>query len=102
MSKSYRPRYHVSVPFGWANDPNGTIYYKAISRIGASKAMALNITYTAWAMILALILDVILHISDSSHGIAYPSPLTIVCTVVVLVCSIFAAADFKEIFAGKE
>lgn len=28
MSKSYRPHYHVSVPFGWANDPNGTIYYK--------------------------------------------------------------------------
>lgn len=28
MSTSYRPRYHVSVPFGWANDPNGTIYYK--------------------------------------------------------------------------
>lgn len=27
MSKSFRPRYHVSVPFGWANDPNGTIYY---------------------------------------------------------------------------
>lgn len=28
MSESYRPKYHVSVPFGWANDPNGTIYYK--------------------------------------------------------------------------
>lgn len=28
MSASYRPHYHVSVPFGWANDPNGTIYYK--------------------------------------------------------------------------
>ena len=27
MSKSYRPKYHVSVPFGWANDPNGTIFY---------------------------------------------------------------------------
>lgn len=27
MSASYRPRYHVSVPFGWANDPNGTIYF---------------------------------------------------------------------------
>lgn len=27
MEKSYRPRYHVSVPFGWANDPNGTIYF---------------------------------------------------------------------------
>lgn len=28
MPASYRPRYHVSVPFGWANDPNGTIYYR--------------------------------------------------------------------------
>lgn len=28
MTNSYRPRYHVSVPFGWANDPNGTIFYK--------------------------------------------------------------------------
>ena len=28
MTASYRPQYHVSVPFGWANDPNGTIYYK--------------------------------------------------------------------------
>lgn len=27
MSASFRPRYHVSVPFGWANDPNGTIFY---------------------------------------------------------------------------
>ena len=28
MAASYRPRYHVSVPFGWANDPNGIIYYR--------------------------------------------------------------------------
>ena len=28
MRKSYRPRYHVSVPFGWANDPNGTIFFR--------------------------------------------------------------------------
>ena len=27
MSKSYRPKYHASVPSGWANDPNGTIFY---------------------------------------------------------------------------
>lgn len=27
MAASYRPKYHVSVPFGWANDPNGTIYF---------------------------------------------------------------------------
>ncbi|MDO5703299.1 MAG: hypothetical protein Q4G47_08105, partial [Lachnospiraceae bacterium] len=25
MAGSYRPHYHVSVPFGWANDPNGII-----------------------------------------------------------------------------
>ncbi len=28
MTASYRPRYHISVPFGWGNDPNGFIYYK--------------------------------------------------------------------------
>ena len=27
MNKNYRPRYHVSVPYGWGNDSNGTIYY---------------------------------------------------------------------------
>ena len=28
MKESYRPHYHVSVPFGWANDPNGTIWFQ--------------------------------------------------------------------------
>ena len=28
MNRSYRPKYHVSVLSGWANDPNGTIYYR--------------------------------------------------------------------------
>ncbi len=28
MTASYRPHYHISVPFGWGNDPNGFIYYK--------------------------------------------------------------------------
>ena len=27
MSHSYRPTYHASIPSGWSNDPNGTIYY---------------------------------------------------------------------------
>ena len=27
MTSSFRPHYHVSVPFGWGNDPNGTIFY---------------------------------------------------------------------------
>ncbi len=64
-------------------------YYKAISKIGASKAMALNVTYCAWAIVFTVII-----LRDTS----VLSPLTIGCAVVVLVCGIFAAADFKEIF----
>ena len=32
------------------------LYYRSINQIGASKAMALNITYTAWAILFAVIL----------------------------------------------
>lgn len=68
-------------------------YYKAIAQIGASKAMALNVTYTAWAILFTVIL-----LGDTS----VLSPITILCAVVVLVCGIFAAADFKEILAKKK
>ena len=70
-------------------------YYKAIAQIGASKAMALNVTYTAWAIVFTAIMAVM-----SLAGAAFPSITTILCAVVVLVCSVFAAADFKQIF-GK-
>lgn len=68
-------------------------YYKAIAQIGASKAMALNVTYTAWAILFTVIL-----LGDTS----VLSPITILCAVVVLVCGIFAAADFKEILSKKK
>lgn len=67
-------------------------YYRAISQIGASKAMALNVTYSAWAMVFTVLL-----LKDTS----VISPLTVLCTIVVLLCGIFAAADFKEIFKKK-
>ena len=67
-------------------------YYKAIAQIGASKAMALNVTYTAWA-----ILFTVLILQDFS----VLSPLTVICAVVVLVCGIFAATDFKNILSKK-
>lgn len=67
-------------------------YYKAISQIGASKAMALNVSYAAWAIVFTVII---------LHDMSVLTPLTIVCAVVVLVCGIFAAADFKEIL-GRE
>ncbi len=71
-------------------------YYKAISQIGASKAMALNVTYCAWIAVIPLVLVI--------FGGEMPtfSVLQIICTAVVLICGIFAAADFKEIFKKGE
>lgn len=64
-------------------------YYKAISQIGASKSMALNITYTAWAIVFTVII-----LRDTS----VLSPLIIICALVVIVCGVLAAADIKELF----
>ena len=66
-------------------------YYRAISQIGASKSMALHVSYSAWA-----ILFTVLIFRDTS----VLNPVTILCAVVVLVCSILAAADYKDLF-GK-
>ena len=67
-------------------------YYKAISQIGASKAMALNITYSAWAVVFT-----ILFLGDKS----LLNPVTILCTVVVLVFGILAGADYKDLIRKK-
>ena len=63
-------------------------YYKAIAQIGASKSMALNITYSAWAVIFSII-----FLRDMS----LLNPVTIICTVVVLVFGILAGADYKDL-----
>ena len=63
-------------------------YYKAIAKLGASKAMALNITYTAWAIILTVIL-----LGDT--GVL--NPLSILCTAVVVVCGILSACDLRKL-----
>ena len=68
-------------------------YYKAIAQIGASKAMALNVTYTAWAILFTVII---------LRDLSVLSPLTVICAIVVLICGIFAATDFKNIFSKKE
>lgn len=64
-------------------------YYKAISQIGASKAMALNVTYCTWSIVFTVLI-----LRDTS----VLTPSTIICAATVLVCGIFAAADIKEIF----
>ncbi len=68
-------------------------YYKAIAQIGASKSMALNVTYCAWAIVFTVII-----LRDTS----VLTPTTILCAAVVLICGIFAAADFKEIFSRRK
>ena len=68
-------------------------YYKAISQIGASKAMALNVTYAAWAIVFTVLI-----LGDTS----VLTPQTILYSLVVLVFGILAAADFKELFSKKK
>ena len=63
-------------------------YYRAISQIGASKSMALNITYSAWAVIFSVVFL-------KNTGLL--NPITIICTIVVLVFGILAGADYKDL-----
>lgn len=66
-------------------------YYKAINTIGASKAMALNITYCAWAIVFGAIL--------LNEEISIKS---MICALIIVGGSITAAAaDMKEIFKFK-
>lgn len=59
-------------------------YYRAIVKIGASKAMALNITYSAWAIVFSLILLKTL-----------PDVKSIVFGVIVICGSLVAANGIK-------
>jgi len=65
-------------------------YYRAIAQIGASKAMALNVSYSAWAIVFTVLL-----LRDTS----VLTPITICCALVVILCGILAAADYKELFS---
>ena len=63
----------------------------AIAKIGASRAMALNITYSAWAIPFSLLL----------LG-TMPDPRGIVCAIVIILGAITAAADFRELFGTEK
>lgn len=66
-------------------------YYKGMSIIGAAKGMALNITYSAWAVVFGF---VILETA--------PSILQIVCCVLIMGGTILAASDWNELFRRKK
>ncbi len=68
-------------------------YYRSIAKIGASKSMALNITYAAWALVFGWLLF---------HDTAALQVRTALCALVVIVCGILAAADFNSLFRKAE
>ena len=64
------------------------LYYRTIGKIGASRAMALNITYTAWALLFSGILQMDFSALD---------PLTLGCAAVIVICGILAATDVRKL-----
>ena len=67
-------------------------YYSAIASLGAARAMALNITYTAWAIVFTVLI-----LRDTS----VLNPTTLLCALIVLVCGIFAAQNLSSLFSRK-
>lgn len=68
-------------------------YYRAIAAIGASKSMALNVTYAAWAIFFTAV-----FLGDTS----VLTPTTIICALIVIVCGILTAADGKDLFSKSK
>lgn len=66
-------------------------YYKGISVIGAAKAMALNISYSAWSVVFGFVLQ----------GVV-PTPATVFFCVLILAGTVLAASDWNELFGRKE
>ena len=69
-------------------------YYKGIHKIGATKAMSLNITYSAWSIIFGVIL--------LGNNVDLKS---IICCILIMIGSIIAAGDLneiKEVFSFKK
>ncbi len=68
-------------------------YYRAIASLGAARAMALNVTYTAWAIVFTVLI-----LRDTS----VLNPMTLICALVVVVCGILAAQNISSLFSRKK
>lgn len=60
-------------------------YYKALGNLGVSKAMPLNITYSAWAIVFSFVI----------LG-TVPDLKSIICGIVIVIGSLIAAAEKKK------
>ena len=67
-------------------------YYHAIDKLGATKALPLNITYVVWTVIISLC---IYHNFNDYNFISYLS------IIVIFICSILGSINFKEIICQK-
>lgn len=76
---------------GLAGAVSYLFYYKGIATIGAARGMALNISYSAWAVVFGLLL----------LG-TVPSFLQIACCVVIVCGTVLAASDWNELFRGSK
>lgn len=65
-------------------------YYRAIHTIGAARAMAINISYSAWAVIFAFILTAVI-----------PAPIEITGCIVILISTVLAASHNWHEFVPK-
>ena len=65
-------------------------YYKAIRDLGPSKGMALDITYSVWAIPVSFLLTG--AVSDVR---------SIILGLVILAGSLVAATDVREVFSGR-
>ena len=66
-------------------------YYKGIDKIGAAKAMAANISYSAWAVVLGMVL--LGHV---------PSPVEVLCCIAILCGTVLASADdWSQLVPGR-
>lgn len=66
-------------------------YYKGIALLGASHAMALNISYSAWAVVCSFVL-----LGE------VPSVATVLLCIVILAGTILAASDWHELFPTSQ
>ena len=81
----------VVVVSGLAGAASYLFYYKGIATIGAARCMALNITYSAWAVVFGLVL----------LG-SVPTVVQIVCCLVIMAGTVLAACDWDELFGRKK
>lgn len=75
---------------GIAGAGSYTCFYIGIHRIGAAKTMPLDVSYSAWTIPISFVM----------LG-TVPTPLGIVCAIVIILGAVVAATDLSQLFGKK-